>query len=111
MQSARFLVLIALTLAAGGCGHVVALDEAQFGPATYVVECQDDAQCLRRIAQVCPDGYEALQPGVVAVGAVLAADAPTEALVREPARAMGLDVPSPRRRFVRCLAATGDGGS
>jgi hypothetical protein len=91
-------------LALGGCGHVVALDESQFGPSTYVVECQDDAQCLRRIARVCPDGAEEFRPGPVGVGAVLAADVPTEAFIREPARAMGLDVPSPRRRFVRCLA-------
>jgi hypothetical protein len=95
--------LLAPLLVLGGCGHVVALDESQFGPSTYVVECNEDAQCLQRMARVCPGGYQAFRPGAVEVGAVLAADVPTEAFVREPARAMGLDVRTPRRRYIRCV--------
>lgn len=108
MNAGRPLLLVALVstaLALGGCGHVVVLDEAQFGPSAYVVECNDDAQCLARMARVCPDGYEVFRPGLVGVGAVLAADVATESLVREPARAIGLDVPSPRRHYIHCTGA------
>ncbi len=90
-------------LAVGGCGHVTALDAAQFGPSRYVVECHDDDQCARRMSRVCPGGYEAFRPGVVGIAAIVTADAPAEALVREPARALGLDVETPRRRYIRCL--------
>ncbi len=103
MSAGRSLLLVALaSLSLSACGHVVALDEAQFGPEAYVIECQDEAQCRARMARVCPAGYEGLNPGLVGVGAVLAADVTTEALVRGPARAVGIDIPSPNRRYIRC---------
>ncbi len=103
MTPRRSLLPVCLAvLLTSACGHVVALDEAQFGPDAYVIECQDEAQCVTRMARVCPDGYEGLNPGLVGVGAVLAADVTTEALVRGPARAVGIDVPAPNRRYIRC---------